>query len=83
MFGLVSSIWSEALQFGIKFFPLVLKPDRNTTVCMPAIEIVVRLNVLFAAKYPTVEDMFAVAGKIKLYLGRSGKFVNLNVFYND
>lgn len=82
MFGITASVCSLFLRFGRRLLVECLSHDARAAIRMPSDEDILLFQQSFAEKYSLLQDVFAVADGLKVYLEQAGDTVVQNMFYN-
>lgn len=82
LFGVTASVCSLFIRLGRRLLLKILSRDQHAAVRMPTQDEIKAFQDAIAAKYSMLEDVYAVADGLKLYLEQAGDNVIQNMFYN-
>ena len=82
LFGVSGSVCSLFIRYGRRLLLHVLRNDQHARIRMPTNEEVTDFQSVICAKYSSLQNVYAVADGLKLYLEQAGDGVIQNMFYN-
>ena len=82
LLGITSSVCSIFLRFGCCILRTVLNSNPIVSISMPTAQETPQYRDSISEKYSLLEDLYAMADGIKIYLQESSKEVRQNMFYN-